>query len=153
AARDPPASRAPRPHRAAARGPALRHAAWHRRGMGARPLRAEPAGGRAAAQPRGPGGARVARREGGGDAASAAGERATGGGRGPRPRGGAGGGGPPLTSPLRVAVTGPTGFLGTSLLPALAAAGHAVLPVSRRPAAGGVRWDPARGELDAQALD
>ena len=28
-----------------------------------------------------------------------------------------------------------------------------MLPVSRRPAAGGVRWDPARGELDAQALD
>ena len=54
----------------------------------------------------------------------------------------------------RIAVTGATGFLGAALLPFLTTGGHTVLPVSRRPAAGGgVRWDPARGELDPRALE
>jgi uncharacterized protein (TIGR01777 family) len=59
---------------------------------------------------------------------------------------------PPAPRPLRVAVTGATGFLGRALLPLLRARGHAVLPVSRSGGEGAVRWDPGRGEIDARAL-
>ncbi len=53
---------------------------------------------------------------------------------------------------MRVGITGATGLLGRSLWDRLAGAGHAVVPVSRRPLPGGVRWDPTRGELDGRAL-
>lgn len=53
---------------------------------------------------------------------------------------------------MRVAITGATGLLGTALSRALLASGHAVLPVSRRQLPGGVRWDPARRELDVGPL-
>ncbi len=53
---------------------------------------------------------------------------------------------------MRVAITGATGLLGQALWTRLTQAGHVVVPVSRRPLPGGVRWDPARGELDARAL-
>jgi uncharacterized protein (TIGR01777 family) len=56
-------------------------------------------------------------------------------------------------SPLRIALTGATGMLGTALTPVLAAAGHVVVPISRREIAGGIRWDPIEGRLDAAALD
>ena len=59
---------------------------------------------------------------------------------------------PPAPRPLRVAVTGATGFVGAALLPLLAERGHTVVPVSRSGAAGAVRWDPARAELDPRAL-
>ncbi len=57
---------------------------------------------------------------------------------------------------MRVAVTGTSGLIGSALVPALRAAGHQVTTMVR--AGGGtgpdaVRWDPARGELDARALD
>ncbi|MFN3286621.1 MAG: NAD-dependent epimerase/dehydratase family protein, partial [bacterium] len=54
---------------------------------------------------------------------------------------------------MRVAITGATGLLGRSLAQRLAEAGQAVLPVSRKPGPGGVRWDPARGQLEATALE
>ena len=60
------------------------------------------------------------------------------------------------TTPLRVAITGATGFLGSSLSRHLRAAGHAVVPVTRSPdkaGQGAICWDPARGELDPAALD
>lgn len=53
---------------------------------------------------------------------------------------------------MRVAVVGVTGLLGTALRAALERAGHAVVPVSRRPLPGGVQWDPGRGRLPAEAL-
>jgi uncharacterized protein (TIGR01777 family) len=63
----------------------------------------------------------------------------------------------PAAAPrLRVAVTGATGFVGSALVPALAAAGHRVDRVSRRPPRPGttdIQWDPARGQLDARALE
>lgn len=58
--------------------------------------------------------------------------------------------------PLRLAVTGGSGFVGAALEPALVAAGHTVLRVSRsdpRPATPDVRWDPARGVIDARGLE
>lgn len=43
-------------------------------------------------------------------------------------------------------------MLGRPLRARLEAAGYAVIPISRRPGADGVRWEPSRGELDAGAL-
>lgn len=57
---------------------------------------------------------------------------------------------------LTIAITGASGFIGRALAHSLAAAGHEVRPVSRSPSragARGIRWDPARGELDARALE
>lgn len=57
---------------------------------------------------------------------------------------------------MRIAVTGAGGFLGSALVPALAAAGHTVVRVSRgepRPGSSDVIWDPARGTIDARALE
>lgn len=54
---------------------------------------------------------------------------------------------------MRVAVTGASGLLGSALAERLRHAGHTVVPVGRRPPPGGVRWDPARGELDPSALE
>jgi len=56
----------------------------------------------------------------------------------------------------RIAVTGATGFVGSALVPYLTAAGHRVMRVTRGAVAAGsgdVHWDPARGTLDARALD
>ncbi|MBA2293315.1 MAG: TIGR01777 family protein [Gemmatimonadales bacterium] len=53
---------------------------------------------------------------------------------------------------MRIAVTGATGLVGTALGTFLRKAGHVVIPISRSPAPGGVRWDPARGQLDADEL-
>jgi uncharacterized protein len=60
------------------------------------------------------------------------------------------------SAPLRVALSGSTGFLGQALTKHLTAAGHDVIPLSRRSHAGAGRsiaWDPARGELAPNALD
>lgn len=52
--------------------------------------------------------------------------------------------------PLRIAVTGASGLIGSALQPFLTTGGHAVLPVSRARAAEGdsIAWDPARGYVD-----
>lgn len=56
--------------------------------------------------------------------------------------------------PLRVAVTGATGLLGSALLPFLTTGGHEVTAVSRRRArAGTVHWDPAVGVIDHAGLE
>jgi uncharacterized protein len=54
-----------------------------------------------------------------------------------------------------VAVTGSSGFIGSALCPALAAAGHRVLRVVRSGAGGPdtLRWDPEVGTIDAGGLD
>jgi uncharacterized protein (TIGR01777 family) len=54
---------------------------------------------------------------------------------------------------MQIAITGATGMVGQALAAALRASGHGVVPVSRRPISGGVRWDPARGEIDAFSLE
>lgn len=54
---------------------------------------------------------------------------------------------------LRIAITGATGLVGSALGPFLSSAGHTVVPVSRRPIAGGIQWDPASGALDGAAWD
>lgn len=60
--------------------------------------------------------------------------------------------GMPVT-PLTVAVTGATGFIGSHLARALTTAGHAVRRIVRHdPGAGDIVWDPGRGELDPRQL-
>ena len=55
---------------------------------------------------------------------------------------------------LRIAMTGASGLIGTSLTSLLRAAGHAVLPLVRRaPAHGEIGWDPAAGRIDSAALE
>jgi uncharacterized protein (TIGR01777 family) len=56
---------------------------------------------------------------------------------------------------MRVVVTGATGLIGGALAASLAAAGHRVDRVSRRPAAPGstdIQWDPEHDRLDATRL-
>ena len=56
---------------------------------------------------------------------------------------------------MRVAITGSSGVIGTALRSSLAADGHDVLRLVRRPAesAGEIQWDPAAGWLDPARLE
>ncbi|PJB31224.1 MAG: TIGR01777 family protein [Deltaproteobacteria bacterium CG_4_9_14_3_um_filter_65_9] len=57
---------------------------------------------------------------------------------------------------MRVAITGSTGLVGSEVVIALTAAGHEVVRLVRRVPAPGekaVRWDPAKGEVDAAGLE
>lgn len=54
---------------------------------------------------------------------------------------------------MRVAITGASGFLGRTISAALRARGDAVVPVGRNAGAGGVRWDPDTGTIDAAGLE
>jgi uncharacterized protein (TIGR01777 family) len=57
---------------------------------------------------------------------------------------------------LRIAITGASGFIGHQLCAFLTTGGHAVVRIGRgrvRPGVVDVTWDPARGELDAAALE
>lgn len=55
---------------------------------------------------------------------------------------------------LRIAMTGGSGLIGSSLTSLLRAAGHRVTPLVRRaPAHGEIGWDPAAGRIDAAALE
>lgn len=57
-------------------------------------------------------------------------------------------------SSLTVAVTGATGLIGSALVERLRGDGHTVRRVVRRdPAPGDVTWDPARGSIEAAALE
>src|SRR5690349_12999706 len=59
------------------------------------------------------------------------------------------------TPPIRVAVAGASGLLGSALVRKLAADGHGVLRLVRRAPRGAdeIRWDPAAGTVDAAALE
>jgi len=57
---------------------------------------------------------------------------------------------------MRVAVTGSTGLVGSAVADVLSAEGYEVVRLVRRPPAPGeraVRWDPAKGEVDAAGLE
>ena len=58
-------------------------------------------------------------------------------------------------SPLRVAVTGASGLIGSALVRRLEGEGHAVLRMVRREprGPGEIRWDPAAGFVDAAGLE
>jgi uncharacterized protein len=61
-----------------------------------------------------------------------------------------------LSSTQTVAVTGSTGFIGSALVNALAAAGYTVRRLvrsERQRRAGDILWEPAGGRLDRRALD
>lgn len=56
--------------------------------------------------------------------------------------------------PMRVVVTGSSGFIGSHLSAALASQGHSVTRLVRRaPAPGEAAWDPESGTIDAAALE
>ena len=55
-------------------------------------------------------------------------------------------------APMRIAITGATGMVGSALAPMLTAQGHTVVPVSRRPIEGGIQWDPSAA-LDIAAWE
>jgi uncharacterized protein (TIGR01777 family) len=58
------------------------------------------------------------------------------------------------TMPLRIAITGASGLIGTQLGAFLRAGGHTVLPLVRRDAKPGeIAWDPARRTIDTRALE
>ena len=52
-----------------------------------------------------------------------------------------------------VAVTGASGLIGTALTAALEKRGDRVVPIGRRPPAGGVAWDLAARQIDKAALE
>jgi uncharacterized protein (TIGR01777 family) len=52
-------------------------------------------------------------------------------------------------APMRIAITGASGMVGTALTPFLTALGHTVIPVSRRALPGGIQWDPEAGVIHA----
>jgi uncharacterized protein len=57
---------------------------------------------------------------------------------------------------MRVAITGATGFIGSALAREIEARGGSVTTISRSPGGPGsrvVQWDPARGSIDAAALE
>ena len=56
---------------------------------------------------------------------------------------------------MKVAVTGASGLVGSALVPFLTTGGHEVIRLVRRGprGEGEVRWDPARGEIDAASLE
>ena len=55
---------------------------------------------------------------------------------------------------MKVAITGSSGLIGTSLKGALEAAGHTAVPVVRsEPSAGEIAWDPALGTIDAAGFE
>jgi uncharacterized protein (TIGR01777 family) len=61
-----------------------------------------------------------------------------------------------MTEPIQtIAVTGATGFVGRTLTATLEGSGAPlrVVPIGRSAGSGGIRWDPLRGELAAEALE
>jgi uncharacterized protein len=57
--------------------------------------------------------------------------------------------------PMKVAITGASGFIGSALVPFLTTGGHEVVRLVRRApkAKDEARWDPERGQVDAAALE
>ncbi len=60
-----------------------------------------------------------------------------------------------MSAPLRIAVTGASGFVGRALIPYLTTAGHEVFRLVRRATRDPreITWDPAAGVLDPKSLE
>lgn len=61
-----------------------------------------------------------------------------------------------MAEPIQtIAITGATGLVGRALVATLQGGGAPirVVPIGRSPGAGGIQWDPLRGELPAEALE
>lgn len=56
-------------------------------------------------------------------------------------------------SPMRVAITGANGLVGSELAAFLGTGGHEVAGIVRRPGRADIGWDPAAGRIDAAALE
>ncbi|MBE2216432.1 MAG: TIGR01777 family protein [Opitutaceae bacterium] len=54
---------------------------------------------------------------------------------------------------MKIVVAGATGLVGSALVPVLAAAGHDVVRLGRRPGPGVVAWDPAAKVLDPAVIE
>ena len=57
---------------------------------------------------------------------------------------------------MDILLTGASGLIGSAVLPALTTDGHRVIPLTRsqpKPGDTAVRWDPAKGSIDASALE
>jgi uncharacterized protein len=56
---------------------------------------------------------------------------------------------------MQIAITGASGLIGTALARSLREGGHRVHPLVRRPSGepGAIRWDPAAGTIEAEALE
>jgi uncharacterized protein (TIGR01777 family) len=56
---------------------------------------------------------------------------------------------------MQIAITGASGLIGTALARSLREGGNSVRPLVRRPSGdpGAIRWDPAAGTVDAEALE
>ena len=56
--------------------------------------------------------------------------------------------------PLKVAITGASGFIGSELTALLRSGGHEVLPLVRTaPSENAIYWDPSRGEIELERLE
>lgn len=56
-------------------------------------------------------------------------------------------------APMRIAITGASGLIGSALTSFLTTGGHEVVPLVRTgPAEGAIAWDPAAGTIDAESL-
>ena len=59
----------------------------------------------------------------------------------------------PTLGPVRIAVTGATGLIGSALVAGLRSSGEDVVRISRHATGSDIAWAPAEGKLDPHALD
>jgi hypothetical protein len=57
------------------------------------------------------------------------------------------------SAPLRILLSGSTGFIGKQLFSLLQLAGHEVVPLSRGKTGRGIRWNPEKGEVPQEELE
>lgn len=57
------------------------------------------------------------------------------------------------TEPLKIALSGSSGFVGAALKTFLSSAGHAVFPLVRKKDTSGIFWDYSKGLIDSEALE
>lgn len=55
--------------------------------------------------------------------------------------------------PMKIAISGASGLVGSSLTALLTTGGHTVLPLVRKKEAEGIYWNPETGEIDSEKLE